>query len=173
MAATAINSSQHDATLQRVKDVDEVLMNTRERLEKRQFNTSSPPPPPPIVTDLSPLIEQKVMTLNTDVNISTALSPISLASIGSTSPRTLDDLLKAKKNRDVSSGNTALLAAAAKLAPPRALSASSTPTNLGTGVVGGKKSIVEELEEMRSKQREELDARKARQKEEEVQSSVC
>ena len=173
VAATAINSSQHDATLQRVKDVDEVLMNTRERLEKRQFNTSSPPPPPPIVTDLSPLIEQKVMTLNTDVNISTALSPISLASIGSTSPRTLDDLLKAKKNRDVSSGNTALLAAAAKLAPPRALSASSTPTNLGTGVVGGKKSIVEELEEMRSKQREELDARKARQKEEEVQSSVC
>ena len=67
----------------------------------------------------------------------------------------------------------ALLAAAAKLASPSALSTSLSPTYLGTGVEEGKKSIVEELEEMRSKQREELDARKAKQKEEEVQSSVC
>lgn len=173
-----------------VKEVDELLSKTREWLvrhnETQHKKLATPLATPSVATSNESPVSSKRKVMG-DITVKTVLNPesadasngspsvLSPLSLGNgnkgdvTSPKTLDQLLQSKKNGTASSSNTALLSAAAKLASPKSLAASptsllSSPTST-TGGAGGepKKSIMEQLEEIRSKQRE-LEARqKAKQ----------
>jgi len=189
VASTSILSPAKSSVLsptakKSVQEVDELLSKTRDWLvrhnesQKKKVPSSSSeeqkvtgktvlsaiensetPPPSSNKKD-----EQKPnnVTGKSVLNAIDLLSPKGTnTNISKESPKTLDEMLQSKKNG--TSSNTALLA---MLSPKSASEGRTTTTPPTTDDNGPKKSIIEQLEEIRIKQRE-LESRQPKAKQEE------